>query len=154
MISFYIYFPTTMIIIVWAWCYIGTDFFLKMHCDFLYPCMISQFFFCNSDATSENILPQCVYGDETIIITSKPKPCPFFKVIIKNITEVFAQFWQFFEQIVLILKDEFKIEPRYAHKKNLNKSEKKHMEGQNWLMKTILQSKSLEKTEIYQISML
>ena len=30
-------------------------------------------------------------------------------------------------------------------KKNLNKSEKKHMEGQNWLMKTILQSKSLKK---------
>ena len=28
-------------------------------------------------------------------------------------------------------KDEFKIELRYAHKKNVNKSEKKHMEGQN-----------------------
>ena len=29
-------------------------------------------------------------------------------------------------------KDEFSIEPRYAHTKNLNKSEKKnHMEGQN-----------------------
>ena len=30
-----------------------------------------------------------------------------------------------------IPKDEFKIEPRYAHKKNLDKSEKNHMEGQN-----------------------
>ena len=44
---------------------------------------------------------------------------------------------------------------RYVHKKNLDKSKKKnHKEGQNWFMKTILQSKSLEKTEIYQILML
>ena len=50
---------------------------------------------------------------------------------------------------LIYTKDEFKIEPRYAHKKNLNKSEKKHMEGQNWLMKTILQLKSLEKTELF-----
>ena len=51
-------------------------------------------------------------------------------------------------------KDEFSIEPQYAHKKNLDKSEKNHMEGQNWLMKTILQLKSIKKPENFQISML
>ena len=48
-----------------------------------------------------------------------------------------------------VSKDEFKIEPRYAHKKNLDKSEKNHMEGQNWLMKTILQLKSIKKQKIF-----
>ena len=60
-----------------------------------------------------------------------------------------ANIYQISKYLVFIsTKDEFKIEPRYAHKKNLNKSEKKHMEGQNWLMETILQSKSLKKQNV------
>ena len=52
-------------------------------------------------------------------------------------------------------KDEFSIEPRYAHKKKLRQiREKNHMEDENWFMKTILQLKSLEKTEFFHISML
>ena len=34
-------------------------------------------------------------------------------------------------------------------KKNLDKSEKNHMEGQNWLMKTILQWKRIKKQKIF-----
>ena len=44
---------------------------------------------------------------------------------------------------------------RGMHTKKLKQiREKKHMEGQNGFMKTILQLKSLEKTEIFLISML
>ena len=51
-------------------------------------------------------------------------------------------------------KDEFKIEPWYAHKKNLNKSEKKKYGGSKLTYENNFTIKKRQKTEIFQISML